>query len=142
MWTCPKCGHQFVNQNQWHSCGRFSEDAFLAGRTAKALDLYEHFMGTFEKLCDFQIHPVKTRVSLLKQMRFASINRLGKDFLDGHLVFHESYLETLCFHKVETISKNQYVHHFRLKHKSDITIELKFYMLKACQETGNRLFKS
>ena len=142
MWTCPNCGHQFVNQNQWHSCGPFSEEAFLEGKTSATLELYKHFMGAYKDLCDFQIHPVKTRVSLLKQMRFASINRLGKDFLDGHLVFHEPFRNTLCFHKVEMISKNQYVHHFRLRNKGDVTEELKSFMSKACQETGDRLFKN
>jgi hypothetical protein len=38
-------------------------------------------------------------------MRFASINKLGKDFLDAHLVFTQRFDETLCFHKIDTITK-------------------------------------
>jgi len=71
-------------------------------------------------------------------MRFASVNRLGKDFLAGHLIFHKAYNGTLFFHRVEMIGKNQYVHHFRINSKSDITTELKDYMKMACLITGER----
>ncbi len=66
-------------------------------------------------------------------MRFASINRLGKDFLDGHLVFTEPYNETLCFHRIEVVTKNAVVHHFKLYDKSELTDELKMYMRMAYQ---------
>ena len=139
MWTCPKCQHQFVNKNQWHSCGKFSEQDFIKNKSEEAKALYGHFISTYRRLCNFKLHPVKTRVALLAKMRFASVNRLGKHFLDGHLVFHEAYTDTLCFHRVEMIAKNQYVHHFRLKSKEDITEELKSYMKKACLITGARV---
>lgn len=139
MWTCSQCGQQFVYQNQWHSCGNYTVEGFLEGRTQQAIELYHHFIETYRTLCDFKVHPVKTRVSLLIKMRFASVNRLGKGVLDGHLVLREPYRETLCFHKVEMISKNQHVHHFRLRSKDDITVELKRYMKIAGRETGTRL---
>jgi len=137
MWTCPKCKQKFVNINQWHSCSQNTVDKFLANRTKKALELYNHFISEFKKIGDFELHPAKTRIALNKKMRFASINRLGKDCLDAHLVFIERFDETLCFHKIDEVTKRAFVHHFRLYRKEDLTDELKKYM-KMAYKIGTR----
>ena len=38
MWTCPKCGRAFKNQNQSHYCGKAPEtiDEYIAARPEKA----------------------------------------------------------------------------------------------------------
>ena len=38
MWTCPKCGHAFVNKNQYHSCRRYELEDVL-GRLEEAVAL-------------------------------------------------------------------------------------------------------
>ncbi len=70
MWTCPKCKHKFFNKNQSHSCGNYSVDDFLEGRSDMAVDLFHHFLSEYRKMGKFDLHPVKTRVALLTQMRF------------------------------------------------------------------------
>ena len=37
MWTCPKCGREFKNQNQDHYCGKAPEtiDEYIAGQPEK-----------------------------------------------------------------------------------------------------------
>ena len=128
MWTCPKCKQKFVNANQWHSCGQNTVDNFLANKTEKAIELYDYIITEFGKIGDFELHPAKTRIALNKKMRFASINRLGKNFLDGHLVFTEKFDGSPCFHRIEIVTKRAFVHHFRLYSKDDLTDELKKYM--------------
>lgn len=82
MWTCLKCKHKFYNKNQSHSCGSYTVDNFLSGKTEKAISLFNHFLNEYRKVGAFELHPVKTRVALLTKMRFCSINKMGKDFLD------------------------------------------------------------
>ncbi len=137
MWTCPKCQQKFVNTNQWHSCGANTIENFLHGNTKAAIELYEHLIAAFEKIGDFELHPAKTRIALNHKMRFASINRLGKDFLEGHLVFREKYEDSTCFHRIEEVTKRAYVHHFRLHSKSDLTSELRKF-LKMAYQIGTR----
>ena len=38
MWTCPKCGRTFKNQNQSHYCGKAPEtiDEYIAAQPEKA----------------------------------------------------------------------------------------------------------
>ena len=38
MWTCPKCGRSFKNQNQGHYCGKPPEtiDEYIEGQTENA----------------------------------------------------------------------------------------------------------
>lgn len=128
MWTCPKCQQQFVNTNQWHSCGENSLDQFLEGKTEVALELYDALLTEFRGIGKFVLHPAKSRIALNNRMRFASINRLGKDFLNGHLVLRDRYDETSCFHKIDSVTKNAHVHHFKLVTSDDITEELKSFM--------------
>ncbi len=137
MWTCPKCRQKFVNTNQWHSCGQNTLENFLANKTEKTIELYNHIIKEFRAIGDFELHPAKTRIALNKKMRFASINRLGKDFLDGHLVLTKRFDKTLCFHRIEVVTARACVHHFRLCTKDDLTDELKEYMRMA-YEVGTR----
>lgn len=131
MWTCPKCNQKFVNTNQWHSCGQNTVGEFLADKTDISLNLYKQLISEFKNIGDFELHPAKTRIALNKNMRFASINKLGKDYLDAHLVFTQRFEDSLCFHKIDTVTDNAHVHHFRLYHKEDITDELIMYLERA-----------
>lgn len=77
MWICPKCKQKFYNKNQSHSCGNFTVDDFLSGKTRKAISLFHSLPKKFEQIGNYELHPVKTRVALLTKMRFASVNKLG-----------------------------------------------------------------
>jgi hypothetical protein len=136
MWTCPKCKHKFFNKNQQHSCGNYTVEDYLNGKSEKVIELFPYFISEYKKIGNFELHPVKTRVALLTQMRFCSINRLGKDFIDVHLVLTKFY-NNLCFYKVDNLSNRFFIHHFKIYNKSDINPELRKYMCLA-YETGNR----
>jgi hypothetical protein len=137
MWTCPKCGHKFYNTNQSHSCGNYSVDSFLSGKTKKAIDLFNCFISEYKKIGDFELHPVKTRVALLTKMRFCSINKIGKDFIDVHFVLTEPYNDNLCFYRVENLANRFFVHHIKILDPTDINSEVKKFMQLA-YDIGNR----
>jgi hypothetical protein len=137
MWTCPKCKQRFYNKNQWHSCGRFSVNDFLSGKTSKAVDLFNSFLEKYKEIGEFELHPVKTRVTLLTLMRFASVNKLGQDHLDAHLVLTAPSDNPDLFFKVENLNNRFFVHHFRIHEPEEITPEL-FRAMKKAYAVGLR----
>ncbi|MBK9721275.1 MAG: hypothetical protein IPO78_06605 [Saprospiraceae bacterium] len=137
MWTCPNCNHKFYNTNQSHSCGNFTIDDFLNGKPQKMIDLFNYFISEYRKIGEFDIHPVKTRVALLTKMRFCSINKIGFDYINIHLVFTESYADNLCFYKIDNLDNRFFIHHFKIRSKTDINNEVRKYMTSA-YEIGNR----
>jgi len=70
-------------------------------------------------------------------MRFCSVNKIGKDYIDIHLVLTDSFNDALCFYRIDNLANRFFVHHFRLNSAVDITDELKRYMAMA-YEVGNR----
>ncbi len=128
MWICPDCHQKFYNKNQSHSCGQYSMEGFLAGKTERAKELFYHFLEEYKTIGEYEIHPVKTRVALLVLMRFASINKLGPDFIDGHLVLVEKKDDPSIFYKINNLNNRWYVHHFRIYDSKDINGVFKKYM--------------
>ena len=137
MWTCPKCHHQFYNKNQSHSCGAYTVDDFLKGKSEKGIALFHCFLDEYGKIGPFELHPVKTRVALLTKMRFCAINKVGTNYIDIHLVLTQLFDEAECFYKIDNLANRFFVHHARLFDESDINDKLRKYMAMA-HEVGNR----
>jgi len=128
MWTCPKCKHKFYNKNQSHSCGSYSVENFLDGKTEKAVGLFNYFLSQYRKIGDFELHPVKTRVALLTKMRFCAVNKIGKDFIDVHFVLTKPYDETDCFYRIDNLGDRFFVHHLKIYERAGINSEVKKIM--------------
>ena len=137
MWTCPKCKHKFYNKNQSHSCGSYTVSDFLEGKTEKTIGLLNYFLSAYRKIGEFELHPVKTRIALFTKMRFCSINKIGKNFIDVHFVLTEPCNDNLCFYKIENLANRFFVHHFKMYSKADINSEVKKFM-KLAYDTGDR----
>lgn len=137
MWTCPQCGHRFYNVNQSHSCGDYTVENFLSGKNPAAVTLFHAFIEAYREIGPFELHPVKTRVALLTQMRFCSINKIGKDHIDVHFVLTQPYDNNACFYKIDNLADRFFVHHLKIYAVADINAEVKKYMLLAYR-TGNR----
>ncbi len=137
MWTCPRCKHRFVSRNQSHSCGHYTVGHFLKGKSPGAVSLFRSFIAEYRKIGAFRLDPVKTRVALLSKIRFAAINRIGRDCIDVHLVLVEPHPGAACFHRIENISDRFFVHHMRIRQKSDITPDVRKYM-KLAYRVGRR----
>ncbi|HTQ28808.1 MAG TPA: DUF5655 domain-containing protein [Puia sp.] len=137
MWTCPKCQQTFYHRNQSHSCGQFSVEGFLAGKTDQSKSLFEAFLEAYRAIGPFSLHPVKTRIALLTKIRFASVNKLGVNWLDGHLVMTELHDQPAIFYKIDNLGNRFFVHHFRLHSEDDISPTLLKYMALA-YKVGNR----
>jgi hypothetical protein len=73
LWTCPKCGAEFVSANMSHSCGRWELDALFAKSEPHVFELFQTFRGMVKDCGRSTMIPQKTRVVFTVRMRFAGV---------------------------------------------------------------------
>ena len=130
LWTCPKCGKQFVNRNQFHSCKRRQVgDAFL-NKPAWIRDLFDQFLKLANAGGAVRTVPNGDWLSLMVRVRFASI-RPRKKWLDVTLWLPRR-CESARFRRVETICPGVHAHTVRLVRPDDLDAELVGWVEQAC----------
>lgn len=132
LWTCPNCNRQFVNTNMPHSCGHYSVEKFLAGKSSNAVSLYEHFAAMMHECGPIKIAPAKTRVGFQVRMIFAAVNKLNDQGLEAHVVLSRR-LDSPRFRRIETMTPKCYVHHFRIQSVRELDDEVKNWLREAYQ---------
>lgn len=129
MWTCPHCKQKFVRNNQSHSCGDSVLDDFLHGKSEHTIELFWHFVDSFQHTGKVTIHPTKSMIAVAAKKRMAYVTRLGKNFVDVTFPFTEAYPDNLCFHKIAQVpGQQQFNHHLRLQEKDDVNAEVRKFM--------------
>jgi hypothetical protein len=136
MWTCPKCQALFVQKNSAHSCVKTTVAEFLKGKPKRGVELFKHLISEFKKIGPVKLHPVKTRIAIMVDVRFAAINRIGQDSIDGHFWLKEK-IKSPKFFKIEQVGKSDFIHRFRLSDESQIDAEFRKHM-KAAYAIGQR----
>jgi hypothetical protein len=84
LWHCPRCGHPFVNRNQWHSCGTFDLDAHFAGCAPGVRALFDELRAIVERNGPVTVEPQKTRIVFVVRVRFGGV-MVRKRSLNAHL---------------------------------------------------------
>lgn len=137
MWVCPKCKHKFENKNAVHSCTTYIIGKFLKGKSEKASDLLKYFISLYKRVGAIELSEEESKFILSKKIRFCSINKVGIDYIDFHLVLGEPFNKSELCYKVENVLNIFYLHHFRIFEKEDIDKELKKYM-KLAYDLGDK----
>ena len=132
LWTCPKCRRQFINRHMPHSCGRYSVEKFLAGKSPGAIALYERFSALVHQCGPVKIAPAKTRIGFQVRMIFAAVNKLNDSSLEAHVVLTRK-LRSPRFKRIDTMSPKCYVHHFKVESLSDLERDLADWLCEAYQ---------
>ena len=70
-------------------------------------------------------------------MRFCSINKIGKDFIDIHFVLTQPYNGNLLFYRIDNLADRFFVHHIKIYKREDINAQVKKVMNLA-YNIGNR----
>jgi Domain of unknown function (DUF5655) len=118
LWACPACGRAFANANQSHACGRHDLEDHFVGKPPKVREIYERFLAMLEGFGPVTVLPEKTRIAFQVRMSFAQVT-VRRQWVLGHLVLARRAEDPL-FAKVETISRRNHVHHFRLDAVEDV----------------------
>lgn len=113
-----------------HSCGRYSVDQFLAGKSQDAISIYEHFNALILECGPVKIAPAKTRIGFQVRMIFAAVNKLNDRGLEAHVVLTRR-LENPRFRRIEMMTSKCYVHHFRIESVSELDDEVKSWLREA-----------
>jgi hypothetical protein len=129
MWTCPRCGRQFANRNQSHSCGSYTVKKYLKGKSPEVKALYERFAELVGKCGPVVLAPTKTRIGFQVKMIFAAVS-LTEDALEGHVVLARR-LENPRFVRIESISPHNHVHHFRIRSSEEVDDEVLSWLQEA-----------
>lgn len=135
-WRCPACGAKLVVRNLSHACGAFSVERFLEGKSARGVALFERFRAMVEAAGPCELAPAKTRVAFVREVRFASVNRVGATSIDVHFVLPRR-IESPRIRRVEVIGR-VFVHHIRLAGEADLDDELASWLRASRAEYGER----
>jgi hypothetical protein len=135
LWTCPKCGHQFVSRNLWHSCGNYEIDDHFKDREAVLRETFDRLVEITSQCGPVTVYAQKTRIVFMMQVRFANLV-VRKHWLDfglwlTHRVEHPLLIKTAVF------GPNSFGLGFRLSRPEDIDDALEALIAEA-YKTGLR----
>ncbi|MGH7553246.1 MAG: DUF5655 domain-containing protein [Longimicrobiales bacterium] len=112
----------------WH----VSVDDFLVPHAEPERALFRRFVDLVRSCGPVLLAPASTRVGFQVRMIFASVNRLAPGRLDAHVVLARR-LENARFHKIESISRRNHVHHFRISSLEQLDSEVVGWLREAYQ---------
>ena len=118
LWPCPACGRAFANAKQSHACGRHDLESHFAGKPPLVREIYEAFLALLEEFGPVTVLPEKTRIAFQARMSFAQLT-VRRQWVLGHLVLARR-AEDPVFTKVETFSRRNHAHHFRLDSPEEV----------------------
>jgi hypothetical protein len=130
LWKCPRCGREFANTNQTHSCGKYTVDDFLSGKDAASIALYRRFEALVRECGPVLLAPAKTRVGFQVRMIFAAVNKLSNGTLDAHVILMRR-LENPRFRRIESLYERSHVHHFRVESVDELDDEVLDWLREA-----------
>ena len=71
MWTCPKCGRQFVTANAWHSCTpRLTVETHLGGKPDGVVTAYQRLEAMARDIGPVTVEPLKSRIGFKARATF------------------------------------------------------------------------
>jgi hypothetical protein len=118
LWKCPKCGHEFVTKNLWHSCGRYSLADHFEDSDPRVRELFDRFTGMVEACGPVTIYPEQTRIVCQVRVRFAGVVPRRRDLDVGMWLTRPAQHPRL--RRTELIPPSTFVHHFRFKQPAEL----------------------
>lgn len=136
LWTCPRCGNEFVNRNQYHSCRRRSLEEPFAGKPAHIRALFDRFRSMVEACGPVKLLPYRDKVGFMVRVRFAGAFPRTRWLEIG--LWLPRRIEHPRFSRIETIYPKAHVHRLRVTEPSQLDRELAGWLKEAyavgCQE--------
>lgn len=129
LWRCSKCSRQFANRNQSHFCGRYDLEPHFAGKPPVIREIFECFLQALQDIGPVVVLPERTRIAFQVRMSFAQLTPRRK-WVDGHLVLARA-VSSPVFTRVESFSRLNHLHAFRLTQPSDVSVELRHWLREA-----------
>lgn len=123
LWKCPKCGHEFVTRNLWHSCSNYTLDHHFQGKATIVRKTFDKWLATVRKCGPVTVISQKTRVAFMVRVRFSGAI-IRKDWVEAAM-----WLKRKARHprliKIAEFPRNDFVHYFRFERPADIDRSLR-----------------
>ncbi len=132
LWTCPECSKRFVGRNMWHSCGEHSVEAFLAGKSERALALWEQLVDMVGRCGPFELAAAKTRIGFMVRARFAGITALSDRGMSLGFWLKEE-IDSPRFAKKEHLGGRDWIYRIRITDPSQLDDEVQTWLCQAYQ---------
>ncbi len=136
LWTCTRCGQEFVNRNQWHSCKRHKLSDLFAGKPARVRELFARFERMVKACGPVKRLVYRDKVGFMVRVRFAGAVPRSR-WLDVGFWLPRR-LDSPRLRRVETLYPNAHVHSLRLTRPSQLDAQLAGWIKEAyavgCQE--------
>lgn len=126
LWTCPKCGNEFVTKKLWHSCVKFDMDYHFKGKNPALRKAFEKFRAMVERCGPILVTPQKTRIVFQVRVRFAGVVP-RKSYLLAGISLPRPHPDKR-FAKIVRYAPNWYGHYFRLEKPEDLDASLMPYI--------------
>jgi hypothetical protein len=112
LWTCPKCGNQFVTRNMYHSCARYELEPLFAGKAPVVRRIFERFRRMAEALGSVKVIPYRDKIAFMVRVRFAGATP-RKEWMDLGFWLRRR-VDDPRFHRIETLTPTAHVHLLRI----------------------------
>jgi hypothetical protein len=122
MWTCPKCGNQFVTPNMFHSCGRHDLAPVFQGKPPAVRQLFERFRALVEACGPVTSVVYRDKVGYMVRVRFASATP-RKQWLEVGFWLRRR-LDSPRIDHTETLSPRVHIHRIRVATLAELDAEL------------------
>ncbi len=132
MWSCPRCGRLFTRPHQTHSCGHFTVDAFLKGRTRLQVDLYRRFEKLALAVGDVNLAPAKGRIGFQHGRIFAAANGFSSSGLRAHVVTRAP-IKSARILRSEAMAPDCYLNQFLIRSADDVDEEVELWLRRGYQ---------
>jgi hypothetical protein len=129
MWTCPKCGNEFVNKNTYHSCRRGRVEDVFAGKPPSVRALFDRLRERIESIGPVKLVPYRDRVAFMTRVRFAGASPRMK-WLDVGFWLPRR-IESPRLRRVETLLPNAHIHWLRVSEARELDEELLGWLCEA-----------
>lgn len=130
QWKCPKCGRQFKNRNQAHSCKPYKLEDHFKGTHASAKPLYDNLLRKVKKyIGPFSVYSLECCIHLDTDTSFAAVFAL-KDKIRVRFV-SEKPIKNKRIRASAQISKHQYKNEVEIATTGEIDKQLISWLKKA-----------
>ena len=122
--------------NQTHSCGSYTVEQHLEGKSPHVRSLYEKFAALVQQCGPVTVVPAKTRIGFQVRMIFTALS-VRQRSLDCHVVLSRR-LESDRFMRIQSLSPRNHVHYFSIKTPNDLDDEVLEWLTEA-YEVGKQM---
>ena len=123
LWKCPKCGHEFVTRNLWHSCSNYTLDHHFQGTGPIVGKTFDKWLATVRKCGPITVVSQKTRIVFMVRVRFAGAI-IRKDWVEAGLWLSREVQHPRLL-RVANYMRGCYYHYFRFTSPADIDRSLR-----------------